>query len=176
MRRRMRRTRRPREPDLAAQDCSRIYSPIRLNASQSGTRTSASAETEIFPSAKRKATLDELHSPLDGHTAVDREQQMKVIRHHDKLMQAISSLRAIVVQNAKKSTCGSVRLKQIPFLSNGGCHEERACSRDNLWRVGVANGDGHTQRLKPFPFVRLSSAPQKACPDTSLRRTGPRWM
>jgi hypothetical protein len=109
-----------------------------------------SAETEILPGTKCKPTLDELYGLLNADFRANRNQKVKVIWHNDKLVQTISLLSAIVVQNTKKKRRRSVRLKQIPLLSDGGGHEERARSRNYLWKAAVSVWNGHTQRLKPF--------------------------
>ena len=61
-----------------------------------------SAELKIFSGTKCEPTFDELNGLLNADSRADGNQNMKVIRHHNKLVQTIFSLRAIVVQNANE--------------------------------------------------------------------------
>src|SRR5581483_2332993 len=65
-------------------------------------------ESQCFSCPKRKTALDELHCSFQRFPRSD--EQMKVVRHHDKLMQQISSFCTIVKEDVDKEASHPVRL------------------------------------------------------------------
>ncbi len=56
-------------------------------------------EPKFASGSKRESSLNELHSPLDCHIAVDRQQNVEMIGHDDEFMETKFSLRTIVAEN-----------------------------------------------------------------------------
>src|SRR6266404_1793098 len=92
---------------------------------------------------------------------------MKMVRHHNELVQAKFPLRAIFVEHTNKKLRRAVGLKKITLSCNRRSYEKRARAGSDVFRTSVSNGNGHKRRLKPVSFCILS-ARLKPCPDTNL--------
>jgi hypothetical protein len=77
--------------------------------------------------AIRISTLNELHSPLQGDIGTRREQQMNMVRHDHKFMQAIFPLIAVAEQHLKQKPRPSFDTKDRDALPGNAGDEE--CTR-----------------------------------------------
>jgi hypothetical protein len=98
---------------------------------------------EFFPGAKRKSALYHLDSLLNRHLRIDRDEDVKVIRHDNEFVQPIFSLGSIVIQVSDEKLCGTRGLKKISFAQGRGGDEESAFAGGDSGGIGVTARDGH---------------------------------
>src|SRR5260370_33045215 len=92
---------------------------------------------------------------------------MKMVWHHNELVEAKFALGAVFIKDADKKLGRAVGLKEITLSCNRRSYEERTRASGDVFRTCVSNRNGHEQRLKPAPFC-VFSARLKPCPDTNL--------
>jgi hypothetical protein len=110
-----------------------MYSRCLAKATESFTRTSENPfcqigrpYSEFRARAESESTLCKLHRTFDGNSASDCDQQMKMIRNDNKLMQAVPALRPIFIQSSHKQFDGTGGL-QHPAASPS-CRSDKECS------------------------------------------------
>ena len=100
-------------------------------------------DPEFFPGAKRKSALYQLDSLLDSDIRIDRDEDVKVIRHDNEFVQPIFALGSIVIQVSDEKLCGTRGLKKISFAPGRGGNKERAFAGGDTGGIGVTARDGH---------------------------------
>src|SRR5205807_8169907 len=78
-------------------------------------------ESQLFFRSKREPAFDHLHSSFQS---VDRsDQQVKMIGHHNELMQQVFVSLPVMKQDVNEKAGHSIGLQYIPLLKCRGCDE-----------------------------------------------------
>ena len=96
-------------------------------------RTFDAAEREaLFPDghfgfeAEGEASLDVLHSLLDGNVGRGCKEEVEVVWHEDEGVDLVAAFGAVVVEELEEKVGVVVDLKEAAAISGAGCDEEGA--------------------------------------------------